>query len=116
MDDEDLKSIKKDIQVVDEFYREGRGNSYQNKRARLEQEVGGRVVDLFSISAPADCVGVAIMKKMGWRQGQGIGPRRKRNVNDIHAAEVLFAPVDIKIDVGQRVNLFGLGYDLKRYF
>ncbi len=32
------------------------------------------------IGPPADSIGVVLIKKMGWRPGQGIGPKRKRSL------------------------------------
>src|ERR1700733_5976840 len=84
---------------------------------------------------PQNAVGALILKKMGWRIGQGIGPRlkgRQRHVQDIQlstgqglrsgsdnnipdddeARKHTYAPRDTPILlVGRKNNSHGLGYD-----
>ena len=54
---------------------------------------------------------------MGWRAGQGVGPRAKRKLigeeeEDIHAKDFLFAPVNTQMMAIQgKRDAFGLGYD-----
>jgi hypothetical protein len=68
------------------------------------------------LSAPAVSIGTQIMKRLGWRSGQGVGPRKKRRPetnDDIHSQNHLFAPKENmqgeKVSV--KKNLFGVGYD-----
>ncbi|KAJ3131139.1 hypothetical protein HK100_006743, partial [Physocladia obscura] len=72
------------------------------------------VHDLLLGPAP-DPVGLRLLSAMGWRHGQGVGPRVKRhNHRDIdpHADSYLFAPRDIEaVFLTGRNGLFGLGYD-----
>lgn len=64
-----------------------------------------------------DTIGYRLMRQMGWKEGQGLGPRQKRNIPDadgldIYADNHLFAPkhVDIKATAAKN-NTFGLGFD-----
>ena len=70
-------------------------------------------------------VGIRLLKRMGWKPGQGIGPRvtkrvRKQQQGDIDEdnmdidlpANMTFAPIDSSIIVfTNKANHFGLGYD-----
>ncbi|OZJ05531.1 hypothetical protein BZG36_01923, partial [Bifiguratus adelaidae] len=72
-----------------------------------------------------DPIGIRLLRRMGWRPGQGIGPReqrkRKRDQKemdeedddfDIHAKEVLFAPKDTAVvKLENKTDKRGLGYD-----
>jgi G patch domain-containing protein 1 len=60
----------------------------------------------------ADTVGIKLMRLMGWREGQGLGPRRKRkDTNDIHESQFTFAPREALIQKFEaRKDLHGLGY------
>jgi G patch domain-containing protein 1 len=66
-------------------------------------------------------VGVRLLKMMGWKEGQGVGPRlaeRARNKaakqsrwGDEHAEGKTFAPVDVSIDsYTAKDNVHGIGY------
>ncbi len=81
---------------------------------------------------PQDSAGAQLLKKLGWRVGQGIGPRityeqlRKQdlasstlpassvpgfNDDDEEAKKHLYAPRDTKLAILQsKKNSFGLGY------
>jgi G patch domain-containing protein 1 len=79
------------------------------------------------LPAPKDSVGARILKKMGWRIGQGIGPRitwRQREMafgrdpdvpsddTDEEAKKHLYAPRDTPLIIVERKdNFHGLGYD-----
>lgn len=87
-------------------------------RRKLESESG----DLISSSLmgmfgpPKDSVGIRLLRKMGWRPGQGIGPRTKRSLDDEESDEetnITFAPRDTPIENFQaKRDTYGLGYDL----
>lgn len=65
-----------------------------------------------------DTVGVKLMRLMGWREGQGIGPRSKKTGNsaDIHADEHLFAPKEISVEsLKVKRDQHGLGYNASVY-
>jgi G patch domain-containing protein 1 len=59
-----------------------------------------------------DTVGIKLMRLMGWREGQGLGPRRKRkNVSDEHESQFTFAPRESLIQKFEaRKDQHGLGY------
>lgn len=70
------------------------------------------VVDLFC--RPHDTIGVRLLGRMGWRQGQGIGARVRRssNVGESPGSEHLFAPDDVQIiSIPQKADRKGLGYN-----
>jgi G patch domain-containing protein 1 len=73
-----------------------------------------------------DPVGFRLLRLMGWRDGQGVGPRRKRarslgdddgEEDEVGREGVLhkdfkFAPQDVQIFEAQiKDDLFGLGFD-----
>ena len=65
-----------------------------------------------------ETVGSKLLKRMGWREGQGIGPRVRRATkdeeeNDERSAEThLFAPDDVQIiSLTRKTDHKGLGYD-----
>lgn len=72
------------------------------------------LIDIFRVTG--DTVGVRLLKKMGWKEGQGIGPKVRRAArtdegealsNDIH----LFAPDDPEmISFSRKADHKGLGY------
>ncbi|KAK3820017.1 MAG: hypothetical protein J3Q66DRAFT_165653 [Benniella sp.] len=68
-------------------------------------------------------VGIRLLKRMGWKSGQGIGPRVSRrqkkpedgghsDEDDEHLANVTFAPIDSAVVVFiNKTNHQGLGFD-----
>ncbi|KAI8809596.1 hypothetical protein BJ742DRAFT_852679 [Cladochytrium replicatum] len=66
-----------------------------------------------------DAVGVKLLRQMGWREGQGIGPRIKRDrkadgEEDVYASQHTFAPQDQRLDlflVQAKRDVHGLGFD-----
>ena len=66
----------------------------------------------------ADSIGIKLLRKMGWRHGQGIGPRIKKKfideaegVEDEHASEYLFPPQDITtVILSGTSGVHGIGY------
>lgn len=73
-----------------------------------------------TVAAEADAIGVRLLCALGWRVGQGIGPRRRKRLpatvsdsDDIHAAKHLYAPdaVDVvRFDRRAKDEYHGLGY------
>ncbi|KAL9131239.1 MAG: hypothetical protein Q9217_000781 [Psora testacea] len=67
-----------------------------------------------------ETMGMKLLKKMGWREGQGIGPkvRRKARVDDTQGGEMgqflLFAPEDSqKILFQRKIDRKGLGFEVE---
>ncbi|RKO87569.1 hypothetical protein BDK51DRAFT_50707, partial [Blyttiomyces helicus] len=77
--------------------------------------LSGKLVD--DLIGPAkDPIGTKLLRQMGWREGQGVGPRAKRKRgatdDDIHAAEHLFAPENVEIvRTAVKTDTHGLGYN-----
>lgn len=90
MDDEDLADAAdaQKLQLVDGFTALGSLGSDSLRQ--------GNLPDLFKVEE--DTIGVKLLKKMGWREGQGIGPkvRRKARLEGSREEEAthLFAPED----------------------
>lgn len=91
MDEEDLREQEesRNINTTDEFAGFGSTATDTTRRAGL--------MDL--LKTGGETMGVKLLKKMGWREGQGIGPkvRRKANLDERTAAQgseetYLFAP------------------------
>ncbi|OAL73470.1 G-patch domain-containing protein [Trichophyton violaceum] len=90
MDEEDLREAEeaRELQTSTKF--DGIGSTATD----AIRDTG--LVDLFSSSG--DTVGVRLLKRMGWKEGQGIGPKVRRRANlDDHQDEddgqtYLFAP------------------------
>ncbi|EFR01517.1 G patch domain-containing protein 1 [Nannizzia gypsea CBS 118893] len=91
MDEEDLREAEEARQLQTSTKFDGIGSTATDAAIR---ETG--LVDLFSSSG--ETVGVRLLKKMGWKEGQGIGPkvRRRANLDDHHDEDdgqtYLFAP------------------------
>jgi len=64
-----------------------------------------------------ETIGSKLLKKMGWREGQGVGPRVKRaanlgDVEDVRDEEHLFAPDDVRvISFARKTDHKGLDYE-----
>lgn len=69
---------------------------------------------------PKDSIGIRLLRKMGWRPGQGIGPRLKRSLDsddddesEDENSDITFAPHDTPIEnFSAKRDTYGLGYDL----
>ena len=73
MDEEDLREVEesKNLKTSDGFAAFG---STQSDLAR-----SGGLMDLFKINGPT--MGTKLLQRMGWREGQGIGPKVRRTAN-----------------------------------
>ncbi|KAL1306830.1 hypothetical protein AAFC00_005486 [Neodothiora populina] len=109
MDDEDLADAAEAQKLETQASFSGLGSTQEEGMRR------GLLSDLFKPAA--DTIGVKLLQKMGWRQGQGIGPRvrRKAETGEDNSVEAqgthLFAPANthlVKID--KKKDRFGLGY------
>ncbi|CAO3634447.1 unnamed protein product [Mucor hiemalis] len=128
MDEEDLEDMKglKKLAATEEFDILGGTEREIATRRKLEAEEINRNsgLDLLGSSLmgmlgpPKDSIGVKLLRKMGWRPGQGIGPRTSRPVHgddsdDEYTDDITFAPRDTPIENFQvKKDTYGLGYDL----
>lgn len=107
MDDEDLAAVAEaqKLQTQDTF--SGFGATSQDQLRR------GLLSDLFRPAG--ETIGVKLLQKMGWKQGQGVGPRvrRKARLDDSAVAGEthLFAPENSRmVAFNRKKDRFGLGY------
>lgn len=115
------------------------GGTERDLAARRQQEkedeargaVGFLGSTLMSMVGPTkDSVGIRLLRRLGWKPGQGIGPRvsgRQRKMelaaqgeqvedDEWPGDDVTFAPRDTPIvDYTPKNNTFGLGYDLEKF-
>ncbi|KAI0741391.1 hypothetical protein C8Q80DRAFT_1194175 [Daedaleopsis nitida] len=79
MDDEDLAELREDRKLVDEHEEMNFGGTAAEKRRQAgeadEQDPISAALAASFAPVPNDSVGARILKKMGWKIGQGIGPR-----------------------------------------
>lgn len=112
MDEEDLKEqeASRKLQTAEGFAGFGTTDTDATRRAGL--------IDL--LKTGGETMGVKLLKKMGWREGQGIGPkvRRKANLGDSAAAgdgpeeTYLFAPENPPmVAFIRKADHKGLGYE-----
>ncbi|TFY83172.1 hypothetical protein EWM64_g843 [Hericium alpestre] len=104
MDEEDLVELR-ESQVMDKFGKqEGLGGTEAELRKRgaveEEEEEDSLAKSLREALIPAgeDTPGMKLLRKMGWRPGQGVGPRvtwRQRKVQDLLAAGKSLNDIDI---------------------
>lgn len=115
MDEEDIREAEesKQLQTSEDFA--GLGGS----EAQATRRHG--IVDL--LKTEGETMGVKLLKRMGWREGQGTGPKVRRiaNLDDsssltqdaTHQIEThLFAPSDTPmVTFVRKVDHFGLGFE-----
>ncbi|XP_075045290.1 G patch domain-containing protein 1 isoform X2 [Mixophyes fleayi] len=144
MDDEDLSEFgiaPKEIMTTDDFASKTKDKVWEKARelAAVTAPIPGATI-LEDLIAPAKItIGVQLLRQMGWKEGQGVGPRTKRNARkqrsgggmkmygcaqlpagseesedeeDEYLPEnVTFAPKDvIPVDFTVKDNVHGLGY------
>jgi len=70
----------------------------------------GMFADLFRMTG--ETMGVKLLQRMGWRQGQGVGPKIKRRANGDQKAELhAFAPENSRmISFNRKTDRKGLGF------
>ncbi|KAH7890994.1 hypothetical protein F5I97DRAFT_1840647 [Phlebopus sp. FC_14] len=131
MDEEDLAERRADQKLVDEHEEMDLTEGMQAERNRqgadeVEKDPITLALEQATLPAPKDSVGARILKKMGWRIGQGIGPRvtwKQHEIQcgrnpDASSAEVdeearkhTYAPRDTPLILAERKDDFhGLGY------
>ena len=107
MDEEDLAEAEeaRKLQTTDVFA--GLGSSTN------EPKSNDSFMDL--LRPTGETMGVKLLKKMGWREGQGIGPKvaRKARTEDRHEGEIhLFAPDNSRmISFNRKTDKKGLGFE-----
>ncbi|NWH84257.1 GPTC1 protein, partial [Aegithalos caudatus] len=144
MDEEDLSEFgiaPKDITTTDDF-----ASKAKDKIKEKARQIAGAVAPIPGTTAFDDLIGpskitigVELLRKMGWKEGQGIGPRVKRKPrrqkpdptvkiygcalppglsegsedeeDEYQPENVTFAPKDvIPVDLTPKENVHGLGY------
>ncbi|OAX37659.1 hypothetical protein K503DRAFT_719455 [Rhizopogon vinicolor AM-OR11-026] len=133
MDEEDLTERRDDLKLVDEHEQMDLLGGTQSEMSRrgdgadIEKDAITLTLEQSLLPAPKDSAGARILKKMGWRIGQGIGPRitwRQREMAfgrdpdtasddvDEEAKKHMYAPRDKPLIIVERKdNFHGLGYD-----
>ena len=113
MDEEDLAELAESQQVATKVQFEGLGNTAEE----LENRKAG---DLFDdlIRPKQDTIGIKILRRMGWREGQGVGPRVERKLMDDDDEEdgedsmYNLPPINTAIiTLERKTNTHGLGYN-----
>ncbi|KAG0342379.1 hypothetical protein BG000_004930 [Podila horticola] len=134
MDEEDKQMMKEKsrLMTTEDFDTLGSTRKeLEQKRAaaRNMQATGGalgvlpdRIIDDLIVPS-SEPVGIRLLKRMGWKPGQGIGPRviKKQKLpqdttlsddEDDTPANITFAPIDSAIVVfANKFNVHGLGFD-----
>ncbi|XP_063168754.1 G patch domain-containing protein 1 [Candoia aspera] len=143
MDEEDLSEhgiAPKEITITDTFASQSK-DKIQEKARQLAVIVapipGATVLDEF-ITPAKITIGIDLLRKMGWKEGQGVGPRVKRKPckqkpepgvkiygcalppgsedseeeeDEYQPENVTFAPKDVMpVDLTPKENVHGLGY------
>lgn len=110
MDDEDRAAAAEAQKLQTQTDFAGLGSTSQDQMRR------GLMSDLFRPSG--ETIGMKLLQKMGWRQGQGVGPkiRRKARTDDFAGTTSgdethLFAPENSRmVAFNRKKDRFGLGY------
>ncbi|KAG8861495.1 hypothetical protein FRB96_002944 [Tulasnella sp. 330] len=133
MDDEDMSEMKDGQRLIDAADPDLLGGTEAEMRRRGATEEDDSLASSIRNLIPAteDSVGAKLLQKMGWRPGQGVGPRvtyaklkqqdiratssiqpsSKPDMIDEEAAKHTFAPRDTQIPSYQaKADFFGLGY------
>ncbi|KAI7904699.1 uncharacterized protein BX663DRAFT_503219 [Cokeromyces recurvatus] len=128
MDEEDLQDMANARKLVTTEKFDILGGTERELAARRqhqkEEEERGGALNFLETSLmnmfgpPRDSIGIRLLRKMGWRPGQGIGPRVYRKKlddedDDVIDTDITFAPRDTPIENFQpKRDTYGLGYDL----
>lgn len=108
MDDEDIADMQESQQIQTQSDFAGFGSTAENGTRQ------GLMSDIFRPSG--DTMGVKLLQKMGWRPGQGLGPKIKRSARGDGGAsddgeQHLFAPDDIHmITFDKKTDKYGIGW------
>ncbi|KAK0489296.1 hypothetical protein IW261DRAFT_1444153 [Armillaria novae-zelandiae] len=139
MDEEDLQELKDSRDLVDttdemDFMGGTQAEKQRKESADVENDSIASTLQVSMLPAPKDSAGARILKKMGWRIGNGIGPRvslKQRKLQDLQAftgqasssddikvadddeeaSKHMYAPRDTSvIRFDRKDNFHGLGY------
>ena len=112
MDEEDLAEVAESQQVVTKSQFDGLGGTAEELGSSSQKNAGDLFDDL--VKPKEDTIGISILRKMGWREGQGVGPRVQRKIEGDEDGEMYsLAPVNIAVVALERkTNSNGLGYTL----
>ncbi|QGA15342.1 hypothetical protein EYB26_002999 [Talaromyces marneffei] len=115
MDEEDIREAEESKQLHTSEDFAGFGSTQS-------QAIGRRgIIDL--LKPEGETMGVKLLKRMGWREGQGIGPKVRRRANlddssnliqdDMRQPQIhLFAPSEVPmVTFVRKVDHFGLGFE-----
>ncbi|KDQ26505.1 hypothetical protein PLEOSDRAFT_1057061 [Pleurotus ostreatus PC15] len=89
MDEEDLQEIRDSKKIVDTTDEMDLTAGLRASKDELETDSIAGALEASMLPTPQDSAGARILKKMGWKIGQGIGPRvswRDRKQQDAQAA------------------------------
>ncbi|KMU80063.1 hypothetical protein CISG_08012 [Coccidioides immitis RMSCC 3703] len=108
MDEEDLREAEeaRKLHTTDEFAGFGSTATDPNRKAGL--------MDIFRVSG--ETMGVKLLKRMGWKEGQGVGPKVRRRANlhdgvDDSGQTYLFAPENSPmISFDRKDDYKGIGF------
>lgn len=107
MDEEDLREREEGqgVETLDSFAGLGGG------KVKDGDSGGGMFGSLFRVSG-GDTIGVRLLQKMGWKIGQGIGPKVRRRARGDKSGEThLFAPEDSRVvEMSGKRDRKGLGF------
>ncbi|KAI8327461.1 hypothetical protein BD560DRAFT_418055 [Blakeslea trispora] len=121
MDEEDLQDLANTQKLVTTEEFDVFGSTERELAARRQwrqqQEEKGAGMELIGdslmqmLGPSRDSIGVQLLRKMGWRPGQGIGPRKTIS-HELDQQEITVAPRDCPIeDYRVKRDVHGLGYD-----
>ncbi|KAA8908481.1 hypothetical protein FN846DRAFT_777246 [Sphaerosporella brunnea] len=117
MDEEDLREAEEARQIEMNRNFVGIGGPEDGRQPRT-------LMDLL-IPAIEDTMGTKLLKKMGWKEGQGIGPKTLRKAKDFDgetegssgSKEFLFAPENARlVSFRRKDDVHGLGYAVEAPF
>ncbi|KAF8948314.1 hypothetical protein BGZ47_005616 [Haplosporangium gracile] len=131
MDEEDKQMLSDATRITatDDFTASGSAQRDLEKKCAtaMNMQASGSVLGALSdnmiddlIVPTSESIGARLLKRMGWKPGQGIGPRVSRQQRHLNAdpssddvpANVTFAPIDSAIIVfANKSNHFGLGFN-----
>ena len=134
MDDEDLAELKaaRGFKTDEQYGYDGRVQSKSGEDLAADSKFDSAMASAFGqgVQIGTSRIGQQIMKHMGWKPGQGVGPRvnftrRKQQLAELglekdgeeedheEAGKHLYAPIDRPLILfDAKENLFGLGYSV----